>query len=72
MAAGTAKGAYFGLDIDYDRVLTLADPTFDVKEADILWIDENDTTKPHDHVVKRVSRKSNFTVIGASRVEVSA
>ncbi len=75
MARGEAQNAYFGLNLDYDRVLTLADPDFEVAEADVLWIDgepgDPDDPSPHDAVVKRVARKGAFTVIAAKRVEVS-
>ena len=69
MARGEAQGAYFGVNLDYDRVLTLDDSSFEVSEADRLWVD-GCTDEPHDHVVKKVARKGDFTVIAASRVEV--
>ena len=76
MARGEAQGAYFGLNLDYDRVLTIADPAFEVSESDVLWIesavgDRNDP-EPHDHIVKKVARKGGYTVIAAKRVEVRA
>lgn len=75
MARGEAQNAYFGLSLDYDRVLTLADPDFEVGEADVLWIDVDpgdlDDPSPHNAVVKRVARKGGFTVIAVKRVEVS-
>lgn len=75
MATGEAKGAYFGVDLDYDRVLTYDNPSFAVSESDVLWIDANVgdvvNPNPHDHVVKRVSRKGGYTVIAAKRVEVA-
>lgn len=35
---GEAYGAYFGQNLDYDITLTVDDPDFAVKEADILWV----------------------------------
>ena len=69
MARGEAQGAYFGVNLDYDRVLTLDDNSFEVSEADRLWVDKC-PPEPHDHVVKKVARKGDFTVVAASRVEV--
>ena len=70
MPTGTADGAYFGVKLDYDRQLTVDDPLFDVGEADVLWIDSPPDDGPHDHVVKKVARHGDFTVIAAKRVEV--
>ena len=39
---GEAEGDYFGQRVDYDLTLTVDDPAFEVKEADILWVDELD------------------------------
>lgn len=69
---GEAQGAYFGANLDYDRVITYADPVFVIGEADRLWIDKPyDETTPHDHVVKRVSQKGQYTVVAVKHVEVS-
>ena len=35
---GEAYGAYFGQNLDYDLALTVDDPSFEVGEADILWV----------------------------------
>ena len=79
MARGEAQGAYFGVNLDYDRVLTYDDPDFEVKEADVLWIDADPGDEkdegypaPHDHIIKKVSHKGDFTVIAAKHVEVRA
>lgn len=74
MARGEAQGAYFGLNLDYDRVLTIDDPAFEIGEADILWIDaevgDPQAPNPHDYVVKKIARKGSYTVVAVSRVEV--
>lgn len=74
IARGEAQGAYFGVNLDYDRVLTIDDPGFEVSEADVLWIDKpvGDVDEPesHDYIVKKIARKGGYTVIAASRVEV--
>lgn len=75
IARGEAQGTYFGVNLDYDRVLTIDEPEFEVSEADVLWIDAEPADAqgnqlPHDHVIKKVSRKGDYTVIAAKRVEV--
>ncbi len=74
MARGEAQGAYFGLNLDYDRVLTIDDPDFEIGEADVLWIDaevgDPDAPSPHDYIVKKIARKGSYTVVAVSRVEV--
>lgn len=74
IARGEAQGAYFGVNLDYDRVLTIDDPAFEVSEADVLWLDkpvgDADNPSPHDYIVKKVARKGSYTVIAVSRVEV--
>lgn len=74
IARGEAQGAYFGVNLDYDRVLTIDDPSFEVSEADVLWIDKPvgdvDEPNPHDYIVKKVARKGSYTVIAVSLVEV--
>lgn len=76
LARGEAQGAYFGVNLDYDRVLTIDDPKFEVGEADVLWIDAEvgdlESPNPHDFIVKKVARKGSYTVIAAKRVEVRA
>ena len=77
MARGEAQGAYFGMNLDYDKVLTIDDHDFAVKESDKLWIDASpgdpeDESYPneHDYVVMKVAHKGDFTVIAAKHVEV--
>lgn len=74
MARGEARGAYFGVNLDYDKVITIDDSSFAISEADKLWIDVDpgDVSNPneHDYVVVKVARKGDFTVIAAKHVEV--
>ncbi|MEC4272958.1 hypothetical protein VJ923_07290 [Adlercreutzia sp. R25] len=75
MSRGEAQNTYFGLNLDYDRVLTIDDPDFEVGEADVLWLygdpGDLDDPAPHDAIVKRAVSKGSFTVIATKRVEVS-
>ena len=75
---GEAQGDYFGQRVDYDLTLTIDDPVFSVKEADVLWVDADpgdaageDYPAPHDYIVRRVARKGDFTVIAAKKVDVA-
>ena len=77
MERGEALGTYFGVNLDYDRVVTIDDPAFDIGEADVLWIDApvgdpegEGYPNPHDYIVKKVARKGSYTVIAVSRVEI--
>lgn len=71
MARGEAVYDLFGQKLDYDVTLTIDDPSFEVAEADLLWIDDL-YADMHDHIVRRVGRKGGFTVIAAKKVEVTA
>lgn len=75
LTRGESQGAYFGADLDYDRVITYYDPDFEVGEADRLWIDKSvgdlENPDPHDFVIKRVSRKGDLLVLAVKHVEVS-
>jgi len=75
---GEAQGDYFGQRVDYDLSLTIDDAAFEVKEADVLWVDADPGDSedeaypaPHDYIVRRVARKGSYTVIAAKRVDVS-
>lgn len=75
MARGEAQGDYFGLNLDYDKVLTLADVGFEIAETDVLWIDnatESEPTGTYDYTIKKVARTQNFTVIAVKRVDIRA
>jgi len=115
---GDAENAIFGQSLNYDRVITIDDPDYDLNEADVFWIDgkirdvllnggyferysvlesgevidggsfdDYDkgedfdaggfeypvwTDTPHDHVIKKIARSENFTLVAVERVEVSA
>lgn len=36
---GSAENAMFGQSLDYDRTVIIDDPSFDVSESAVLWID---------------------------------
>ncbi len=71
-----ARGEYstrqFGDTEDYDRVLVIDDTNIPITEASILWIDNLDTSNPHDYIVKKVAKSLNSVAIAVSKVKVSA
>ena len=36
---GEAAGSVFGQDLDYDRTLTIDDPTLPIDESSVFWVD---------------------------------
>lgn len=76
-ARGEATTRQFGDDVRYDRIIVLDDPTFQITETSILWIDtfpdiaEDGSTKtPHDYIVKQVAASLNSVSIAVSKVSV--
>lgn len=48
---GEAAGSVFGQDLDYDRTLTIDDPTLPIDESSVFWVDVYDPTGrgPYGH-----------------------
>lgn len=65
-STGYVNRAYFGSDIQYDRVIAL-DKDLGIDERSRLWIDDL-TAERHDYAVKRVSKSINGVLIAASKV----
>ena len=68
---------YFGTDVNYDKVLMMAEPDTPIDENAILWVDtlpeideDGKTTTPHDYIVKRVARSLNSVAIAIAKVDV--
>ena len=70
-ATGMSNTEQFGNLENYDKVIVTADMECPVDENSILWIDETDTTNPHDYIVKRVSKSKNGISIAVAKVKVS-
>lgn len=76
-AKGETTIRQFGEDVPYDKVIVMDDPSTEIDEYAIVWIDklpvlEKDrTTKtPHDYVVKQVARSLNSVSIAVAKVDV--
>ena len=71
-----ARGEYstrqFGEMENYDKVLVTDDINIPITETSLLWIDDTDTSKPHDYIVKKVAKSLNSVAIAVSKVSVSA
>lgn len=70
-ASGENATRLFGDVLDYDRTLVTSDMDLPITETSVLWIDETDTTKPHDYIVKRVAKGLDSILIAVKKVEVS-
>lgn len=69
-ARGQAQDSMFGLNLDYDRIVAIDDPSFAIDESSRVWI-EHAADEPFDYAVKCVSRSESYTVVAVKRVEVS-
>ena len=68
---GTTESEQFGMDMDYDRTITTADPTLPIDETSVLWLDGADTRGPYNYIVRRVSRWHNSLQLAVKRVDVT-
>lgn len=62
----------FGIDINYDKVIVTTDMDCPIAETSILWIDNLDTSKPHDYIVSQVARSLNSISITVKKVDINA
>ena len=69
-ATGNNATDLFGIDVNYDKSITIDNPSLNISEDSVLWVDERDTTKPYDYVVKRISKSLNYLTIAIKKVEV--
>lgn len=70
-ATGNSDTEQFGKLEYYDNVIVTADMNCPIDENSILWVDEKDTTKPHDYIVKKVAKSKNGISIAIAKVKVS-
>jgi hypothetical protein len=70
-ALGESATRQFGEVLDYDRTLVTCDMDLPINEESVFWIDETDTTKPFDYVVKQVAKSLNSTLIAVKKVKVT-
>jgi hypothetical protein len=70
-ALGESSTRPFGNVVDYDRTIVICDTSLPIDEQTVFWIDETDTTKPYDYIVKKVAKSLNSLLIAVKKVEVS-
>lgn len=70
--------ALFGVDVAYDKTLTLCDTSLPITENTVLWIntqpviDENGKTDtPFDHTIEKIAKWKNSLVLAVQEVKVS-
>lgn len=68
-AKGSAYADYFGVNLNYDKVIITDDMTCPIDEKSVLWVDKTDTTDKADYVVKRKSVTLNHVLYAISRIE---
>ena len=75
-AKGQSVAELFGNDVNYDRVIVMDDPNFEIDENTVLAIDiaPNERTKTtdapiYDYVVTRVARSINFVSYAVAKVK---
>ncbi len=69
-ATGMSNTEQFGNLDNYDKVIVTSDLGCPIDENSVLWIDEPDTTKPYNYIVKRVSKSKNGVSIAVAKVQV--
>lgn len=69
-ARGETYLRQFGDSLEYDRVLVTSDMNVPITESSVVWIDESDTRKPHNYVVKAIARGLNSVSYAIKRVDV--
>lgn len=68
---GASETEQFGSLEDYDRTMTTSDTRVDIDENAILWVDNADTDKPHNAIVKRRAPWFNSIQYAIQMVKVS-
>lgn len=69
---GNSEVQGFGIDLDYSRTMTSADPNCAIDENTVLWIDGADTDGAWNYEVKAVAKWKNSSNYAIQKVEVSA
>ena len=72
MASGNSQMEMFGVDINYDRTVTIVGD-LEIDETCVLFVDkapeyDTDNSPLYDYVVKRVSKTQNYTFLAIARV----
>lgn len=69
-AKGKSDIDFFGVNLNYSRTITTTDMNCSIDENTVLWVDEQDITKPHDYEVVSVAKDINYIVYAIKKVNV--
>ena len=64
---GDASEEMFGMSLDYDNVIYV-ELNSDIDEYSLLWVEEKNTDKPNDYIVRRVATSLNHKAIAIKKV----
>ena len=67
-ATGSSIIDQFGVNVDYDRTIQIERTGLGITETTVLWIDETDTEKPYDYIVRKVAESLNHTTLAVKKV----
>jgi hypothetical protein len=67
-ATGISNVEQFGNLENYDKVIVTSDLSCTIDENSVLWIENQDTEKAYDYVVKRVAKSKNGISIAVAKV----
>ena len=68
---GSSEVEQFGSLEEYDRTMTTSDVRCAIDEDAILWVDNADTSGPHNYIVKKRAPWKNSIQYAIRQVEVS-
>ncbi len=69
-AKGSTSVEMFGDALNYSKSVITADMDCPIDEHSILWVDNLDTTQPHDYVVVRVAKSLNYIAYAIKKVDL--
>ncbi|MBO7132253.1 hypothetical protein J6V85_03310 [Candidatus Saccharibacteria bacterium] len=62
----------FGIELNYDKVIVTDKMDCPIDEQTILWVDDLDTTHPHDYIVTRRAPSINSITYAIRKVDAGA
>ena len=69
-ASGQSKIEQFGNFDDYTKVIITTDMSCPIDENSVLWVDEKNTSNPHDYIVKHIAKSLNVISYAIDKVKV--
>lgn len=68
---GEAIREKFGIFENYHKVVFISNKFIPIKEDTLLWVEQLDTSKAHDYIVKRKAIGLNGYYLGINKVDVN-